>query len=241
MNENKERIGFFTSSQIYKLVTFAKDGKSFGAPALNYIEERNIERKMNRSITLDAYSNSMAWGNFLEMYVFSQIGIEYTIKSTETTVHPKHKFWSGSTDLLVPGKKISDIKCYEPLKFSRYVDALVKKDPEFLKKEFPQEYWQLGSNADIHGVPNAEAICFMPYKSQIPELREMAEYYEGADQWKYRFIAERELSGLAWLHDGGYYKNLNIYEFEFPKADKDLLNEIVEKAGKLLIPFSVPA
>lgn len=40
MVEEIKRIGRFTSSQIWKLTTKDRTGKSFGAPALTYIEEK---------------------------------------------------------------------------------------------------------------------------------------------------------------------------------------------------------
>ena len=40
---NKSRVGNFTSSCIGDLMTYAKDGKSFGKPALTLIEDCNME------------------------------------------------------------------------------------------------------------------------------------------------------------------------------------------------------
>jgi len=73
MIENIERIGSFTSSQIYKLCAMPKSGDGFGKPGITYIQEKRIEKRMGRSISVDSYSRSMAWGLFMEMYVFSKL------------------------------------------------------------------------------------------------------------------------------------------------------------------------
>lgn len=234
MTENIERIGSFTSSEIYKLATTGKGEYGFGAKALTYIDEKRIENKMKRSISTDSYSQAMAWGIFCEMYVFSLIGIEYQISSQETDVHPTISQWSGSKDLIVPDVKISDIKCFQPKKFAQYTDALIEGDLKKIKEDFPAEYYQLVSNAIINGVNEAEAITFMPYESELENLREMAENYEGEDQWKYRFIAENKKASLPYLPDDGYYSNLNTFSFIVPQEDKDFLTERVEKAIELL-------
>ncbi len=231
ITENELRIGAFTSSNIYKLM---------GSPAVQktYIEERNIERRLGRSIDVAAHSNAMAWGTFLEQRVLDLLGLEYTLSSNETDAHPTISCWAGSKDLIVIRKKISDIKCYQPKNFAQYADALLTCDTEILKRDFPKEYWQLISNAIINQVPNAEAICYCPFKSELADIRLMAADYAGPDQWKYRFIYESPDSSLAWIPDGGYYNNLNKFEFTCPSSDKDLLTAKVMAASKLLV--SVP-
>jgi len=239
MNENSERIGNFTSSQIHKLMKTGRGELGFGSPAIEYIQEKRMEIRMGRSLSVDSYSQPMYWGIFLEMYVFKKIGIEYRITSKTTDLHPSIKNWSGSKDLHVKGKKVADIKCYQPKNFGKYADMLIeqnkKQDLEVFKKEFPKEYWQLVSNAIINRVPNAEVILFMPLKSELKDVRKMAEDYDGLDPWKYRFIYESPDSALPYLPDGGYYDSMNTFEFEVPKSDIKLLTETVLRARKLLL------
>lgn len=232
------RMGRFTSSEIYKLMTLNKAGNDFGAPALTYIKETNIERKLMRSLDTDAYSNDMAWGQFLEMVVFSMLGTEYQITSKDTEIHPTINCWAGSKDLIVQGVKISDIKCYQPKNFAAYTDVLLTKDVDLLRLEFPKEYWQLVSNAIISDVPNAEAITYMPTLAELHEIRQLALDYTGADQWKYRFIYEREIDKLAYLPENSFYSPLNKFQFHVPKEDIELLTNTVLAAEKKLIPFN---
>ncbi len=238
ITENKNRIAHFTSSNIYKLMTKGKGLNGFGAPAISYIEEVNIEKKLNRSIDTDSYSRDMAWGLFLEKRVFDLVEYGYELQSAVTAEHPTIKYWSGSPDLFMPEKKIGDIKCYQPKNFAKYAEALLRCDTEYLKENFAKEYWQLVSNAVIFQVPVAEAIVYMPYESELGIIGEMAANYDDkgkGDQWKYRFIAESEKSALAYLPDNGpFFKNLHRFEFEVPKQDKDLLTGQVELAGSML-------
>lgn len=233
---NQNRRGRFTSSQIHKLIP---EGSfhGFQKPAITYIQEKQIERRMNRCLDVGGYSQALAWGLFMEMVIFNLLGMEYKISSKETQLHPDKylaKFWAGSCDLEVPDVKIAEIKCYQPKNFALYADCLLKQDIEALKKDFKQEYWQMVSNAHIHQVKRAEAILYMPYASEMEEIRDLAANYEGDDMWKYRFIYEKPDNELAVLPDGGYYENIVKFEFEVPQEDLDLLEIRVIEAADLL-------
>lgn len=232
MINNIERIGNPTSSNAFKLLGAPK-------PKATYLAEKNLERRLNRSIETDAYSPAIAWGNFLEERVNNLLGMEYQLCSNKTDVHPTIKCWVGSKDFIVKGVKIAELKCYELKNFAAYTDCLVTRDSEKVKAEFPKEYWQGVSNALINEVPVWEAITYCPYKSELVEIREMALDYRDADAWKYRFIYERSPEGLPHLEDGGYYKNLNKFEFEIPEEDALLITNAMRDAEKDLTPFYV--
>jgi hypothetical protein len=237
MINNEARIGNFTSSQIYRLMGNAKIKGELSAPALTYIEEKNIERKMRRSVEGEAYSREMSWGLFLESRVHNMLGLEYELTSQETDRHPTINCWSGSKDFIVKGVKVTDLKCYQYKNFSYYTDCLLSRDTEKLKSEFPKEYWQLVSNATINGTPKAEAICYCPFRSELEEIQELALDYIEPDAWKYRWIYETPIDNLPNLEDGGFYNNLNVFEFEVPKSDIEALTNKVLEAQKKLIQF----
>lgn len=241
---NEQRQGRLTSSRIHVICADGRSkspitGVNWSAPALTYFEEKRIERRMQTCLDVDgAYSQPMAWGNFMELVLFNILGLEYKIESKETRVHPSKSLgevWAGSRDLIVPGVKVGEIKCYQKKKFALYTDCLMLKDVELLKKQFPQEYWQMVSNAAIERVSVAEAISYMPYESEMEEIREMVRDYDGDDIWKYRFICEKPNSQLPVLKDGGYYSNITKFEFEVPQDDLDLLNDRVTLAKKEII------
>ena len=234
ISENILRIGRFTSSNNYRLV---------GTPAVakTYIEEKCIERKLGRSIDVDFYSIETSWGIFLEPRVDLLLGIGYSLCSNETSVHKHLDYLAGTKDFIINSGSdkigIAELKCYQPKNFAKYTDALMTKDVEVIKKGFPKEYWQAVSNAIIENVQIVELISYCPYKSELQEIRDMAIDYKEADSWKYDFIYKKSDSWLAWIPDGGYYKNLNKFRFEVPEADKILLIDKIKEAGKLLIPI----
>lgn len=233
---NINRWGKFTSSNVYKLIKLNAKGE-FQSPGLTYIEEKAIERKMKSCLDGGAHTQSLAWGNFMELVVYSILGVQYQISSKDTTPHPIHeKYWSGSKDLFTvnpqTGKmeSIAEIKCYQKKNFALYTDCILKKDIELFKEDFPKEYWQIVSNACIEGVDIGEAITYMPYVSEYEVIREMAENYDGADAWKYKFIRDLPIEDLPFLPDGGYYKNINKFAFIVPDEDKKLLEDRILQA-----------
>lgn len=239
MIENKERIGNFTSSNIYKLCASLASGKPSSA-YFTYIEEKIFERRMKRSLEMGAYGQSMAWGKFLEKRVNDNLPFGYQMLHKTTKVHPKFNYVSGSVDFLVPEVKVAELKCFEPKSFASYVSALMTGDLELIKKEHPKEFWQMLNNSQIHKTPKMEAIVYMPYESEMEEIRELAENPEylneiGMMPWEVRFIAEKPISHLAVLPNDSVFKNLNIFEFDVPIEDVVFLNKRIIDAGKLLL------
>jgi hypothetical protein len=229
--KNSARVGRFTSSKISLLMDKGNvNGSGFSAGALTYINRKANERDLNRSLDLGVTGRSAQWGLFLEQYVFNGfVGLEYKILANDTKIF--NEYLAGSTDLIVIGSKVSDIKCFEPDKFCRYSKMIVSKNIDNFKANFKSEYWQLVSNAVINNVPNAEAIAFMPYEDELEEIQDLAVNYDGADQYKYRFIAESEKHQLPYVPKGSKFNNLNTFEFTVPEEDKKILLERVEMAG----------
>ena len=232
---NKERIANVTSSQAYRLISKGRDKVSHGAPFYSYVEEKRIEKRLKRCIDTDVYTQSIMWGNFLERRVHTMLPFEYELMSNETSLHPTIEGWAGSRDFLIEGVKISELKCYQLKKFCLYTDALLSKDIDRIKKDFPEEYWQAVSSALIANVDTVELMSYCPYQSELEEIREEAANYEGElDLWKIRFIYESEDSALPYLIDGEYYKNLNQFEFKPPKEDFEELERCAKAAINLI-------
>ncbi len=244
MIRNQNRIGNCTSSEIVALTKLAKDGKSFGVPALTYIAECNMERRLGRSLTDESNARPLTWGKLGERHVFDNIlGTEYALCSLATIVHPTINHWSGSPD----GTKkdtVADIKAPMTLKsFCQLVDPVyaglsgedAMKVIRETHKDGEKYYWQLVSNAILTQKQFAELIVYVPYKSELDEIRRLAQSVEPDQLSKHYWIAMALEDELPHLIDGGYYKNLTTIRFEVPQADKDLLTAKVLKAGELLI------
>lgn len=244
MTTNTPRIGNFTSSEIFKLMTVAKDQKSFGKPALTYIEEKNMERRLQRSLTTEISSRPTSWGNLVELQAFNLLGIDYKISSTETIRHPDIDFWAGSPDCekFDEGKTVIDLKCPLTLKsFCTLADCKTTDELRENHSDGEKFYWQLVSNAILTNSKFAELIVYVPYLSELEAIKDLASNFDG-NQNKIAWIGFAEDKDLPYLIEGKdmHYKNLNIIRFEIPEADKKALTEKVIEAGKLLDKIKKP-
>lgn len=244
MIRNEARIANFTSSKIAALNSVSKDKKGFGKPALTYIAETNMERRLGRSLNDESNARSLTWGKLLERLAFEKLPLQYTLNSTDTITHPIYDFWSGSPDgfkgedTVVEIKAPFTLKSYcqlvEPLAIGLSgIDAMNHiRDNHSSGEDY---YWQIVSNAILSGRKYGELVVFMPYLSEIPEVMEMAQNVEPELLHNHYWIAMAKDGDLPYLLDGGYYKNLNTITFEIPESDKELLTANVVNASKLLI------
>jgi hypothetical protein len=240
INSNMVRVGNFTSSEIVALVSKGKEKGSFGKPALTYIEECNMERRLLRSVCDDVTARPLSWGLLVENIAFEKLGMEYTLTSQETDQHPTIPYWSGSRDgmKLDEGKTVIDIKCPMTLKsFCTLADCQTIEEIRDNHKDGEKYYWQLVSNAIINDCKFAELIVYMPYKKELDEIRELAQNMPQEYLYKFFWIANGNDEELPHLLENGHYKNINIIRFEVPQSDKDFLTERVLEAGKLLQPY----
>lgn len=231
------RIGNFTSSEIAALMTRDKSGKAFGKPALTYIEEVNIEREMDLPVDSDSNAKPLLWGKFVEQRVFNMLGLEYEYTSDTTIKHFSIDCWAGSRDGMKfdEGRTVVEVKCPMSRKsFYRFVKC---KTIEEIRENHPdgeKYYWQIVSNAILAGAKYAELIVYMPYQSELEEIREECSMFDG-DQNKVAFIHFATDDQLPYIKDEGQFKNINIWRFEVPEEDKERLTESVLMAEELLI------
>ena len=252
MVDVKERIGRFTSSQIWKLMQVDRSGKDFGAVALTYIEEKRAERSLGRSIDLGKQSQATVWGKVMEYYCNKfHLGLEYSLCSKETLVHPKYKFWSGSPDFKKP-KTTGDIKCNEPKRHYQLSVNLIKlKDNlislEDFKKLEKEVYWQVVSNCVLTNNPIGEIIAYTPTHDQLIEIREdwevdnyvsglnktLSEHLEVDFQY-FHYLINKEFHNLPYIPEWSEFPNFTSVEFEVPSEDVILLTKKVVEANKIL-------
>jgi hypothetical protein len=234
------RNGNFTSSGIAALMAQGKTKGSFGVPALTYIDEKNMERRLERSITAEIGAHSLLWGTLCEPRAFSILSTSYKLCSSETLSHPDIEFWKGSPDAekFDEGKTVCDIKCPITLKsFCQFVDSFARGGIDEVRdthKDGEKYYWQVVSNAVLTKAKYGEIIVYCPYESELQSIRLRAEgnpkYY-----WVWGSLDEE----LPYLRDGGFYKNINVLRFEIPVSDKIALHERVVEAGKMLVPIKI--
>lgn len=228
------RNGTFSSSSAWRLMTNNTSGKPFGAQGLSYIRQVNNELKLGRAINPEREARPTSWGTLVERRAFDLLPTDYQHVTDVRLFHPSLP-WSGAPDL----KKVNtvgDIKGPFSLDvFCNKLKALEKL--EVYKKEFQADYWQHISNAvlmEVNGlkVTHFEAVIYCPYQSELADIRSMA---EGDPRYYWIWSASDE--ELPFILDGGNFKNLNVFRFEIPQADKLAMIERVELAKEeLTIP-----
>lgn len=223
------RVGNFTSSQMYRLMSKGRGNWSLentGKPYESYIKEKLREVRTGRPIQTSSSAKPTEWGHFMEKWVFDEkLGWDYALISKKRFQHPELP-WSGMPDL-IKEKSIGDIK--NPWTINSFCDLAdsIKEGSEALKKTHPEYYWQLVSNAILCKVSKVELIVHVPYKDELEAIREATNMFDG-DLNKIAFINWANDEDLPYLLRDKYYKDLNTIEFEVPKEDIKLLTERVK-------------
>ena len=225
-----------------------------GAAAITYINQCNMERRLERSLDNELDAKPTNWGKFVEPLLFSLLDGEYTYNSNDTLTHPELDYWVGTPDgfKITENKTVVDAKCpftlesfcklvsplYEGFEGMDAMNALRNGYTDKMGLEHTKHtdaekyYWQLVSNACIDDCTHAELIVYCPYESELSVIQ--AQAVQSGEPVAY-FIANGSKKSLPNIKDEGYFRNINIISFEIPKYDKDLLTETVKKASKYLI------
>jgi len=173
------RCGNFTSSSIYLLMSEGKTKGTFGKPALTYIEDKAYEIKLGRNLQKERSARPTSFGLLVEPRVHYLLDTTYILQSDLRYTHEELERWTGAPDMLTE-TKVCDIKVPFSLKvFCRKADIMISNDVEALKKEFPENYWQLVSNGILTGKNIAELIIYCPYLKELIEIKEDLINYEG--------------------------------------------------------------
>ena len=95
---DSKRNGNFTSSEIYKLLTNGRAAGTLGAPCLDYIKEKQMERRLGRQLTDENLARALSWGKLVERMAFENLGTNYQLCSADTIIHPQYNYWCGTPD-----------------------------------------------------------------------------------------------------------------------------------------------
>lgn len=241
---NISRVGNFTSSEIVALTALATDRISFGKPAWTYIEECNMERRLGRSLNEEGSAKPLAWGTVGEKRVFDILPTKYRLTSNVTLINPLANCHVGSPDGDIKSEDVTaEIKCPMTLKsFCNLVDPIYNglsgmEAMERIRekhKDGDKFYWQIVSNSILQGTKFGELIVYMPYRSELQSIRDLAGEIDDQNLYKYYWIVNSNDDELPFLLEDGFYKNINTIRFEIPEKDKTFLMARIYMAGKLL-------
>lgn len=233
-----DRVARFTSSNISKLMTNGKGHGGMGAAGVTYIAEKRMEKRLGRSLNADRNSKPTSWGLLLEAYVTDvHMKNDHALISRKTLPHPLYHEWAGSPDMMY-ADIVVDIKCPFTLKsFCEMVDSF--ESVEKFKKERPEYYWQLVSNAIITDMPKCEIIVFVPYYKEVASIMGFLHDTDVLNTYHlnavdYQWLDYADTDELPYLIEGGHYQNLNRFEFEVPESDFEALTNRVKLAIELL-------
>lgn len=223
ITENQDRIAHYTSSQMFRLM---------GTPSVQktYIEEVKFEKQLGVSCKEEASSKSLNWGTIMQYYVaenYMPIGFDWHDK---TEVHNDLIKWSGTPDI-ISEDGTGDIKCFYRKKFAQVANCILEcltKGVEVLKKNEPEIYWQITSNSAIMGKSKCMLVLFLPYESELEDVREYACNSQLPEEWKYRFIYESSKSELPHQSDNSIFPNVIQYEWDIVTEDVKLIENKIK-------------
>lgn len=208
-----QRLGFFTGSEVGKLMTTSrKKGETFGETAKSYIMKKMAERELIDEVKTDEevfneyqYINSissraMQFGTEQEPLARKLIMRELgeTFEEVASIPHPSIQFFSSSPDGLTPDKMLAlEIKCPSIETFMQYRCHV--KDGETLKAENAIYYWQVMSHMTVTGAQKCVFVLFNPFLKKP----------------LYYFIVERDDAAIKELENRVVLANDYISDYQF--------------------------
>lgn len=249
------RLGNFTSSDIYRLMSmgkrpmtdeekaarpksgkgskteFVEDGP--GEAFYNYIEEKRLERKLGRTLNEDCSARQLIWGKLVEKVAFLVLGFDYQLTSRVSIIHPAFNCWVGTPDG-ESDSSVLEIKC--PYTIKSFVELSDCKDINEVRekhKDGEKFYWQCVSNSILTNKKTADLVIYMPYKSELDQVRSMCEEWDGHPN-EVAWIHFGSDDSLPHLIDGMAYQNVRKITFDVSDQDKARLTARVKLAERLL-------
>lgn len=155
-----ERLGKFTSSEIWKLLQNGKSKDSvFSKTGLTYIKDKASEILTGEYT--DFSNQATEWGNEYESYAKKWFEKIHKTSVTDCGFYAYNEYFGGSPDGLVDGG-IIEIKC--PFKTSNFIDLslICREGVEAFKSEYPEYYYQIQSNMIVTNTDFCIFIIFDP-------------------------------------------------------------------------------
>lgn len=209
-----------------------------------YLKQIKYEKRLKKPLKSEKYARPTSWGTFLEKRAYEKIPDADLSLRLISEVRYSHKYinnWTGMPDLIKPsddwGCVVGDIKC--PYSLETFCDKLeALKDIKVFKEEFPADYWQNISNACIlesNGIAINQMMwaIYVPYFSELADIQLSCSAYE--DPNMVYWIANGLPDELPHILDNqDNYKNINVFTFDIPEEDKNILTERIILANEYL-------
>jgi len=165
-----ERVGKFTASEFYKLVTYPQK-TALSKGAITYVTEKSVE------LLTDFFDDSfiswdMKWGMDNELDAVAEFKSITGLKITHTGINQEFitvgKNIGGTPDGLIGRNLGVEIKCPKSTTHFKYLSIRTQED---LKEECPNYYWQIQGLLFITGRKNWYFISYDPrFKNKKQQL-----------------------------------------------------------------------
>lgn len=144
----KARNGKFTSSNIYKLMTYEDKLETLPKGAKTYIEEILIEHLTNGQSREEYRNEAMDRGNEKELEAIAKFeeitGLECFATGGNQEFVEWSEYFGGTPDGLFGENGLIEVKC--PKCKTHFFNVKNIKTQEDLKKHYPEYYWQIQGN-----------------------------------------------------------------------------------------------
>jgi len=226
MSKNNSRIGTFSSSSIWKLAKKGKAKESLGKPALTYIQEKILEKRLGRQLENESISHALSWGNLCEDVALATLGLANQ-NHNERLKYPNLE-WTGQPDYILENL-VGDIKC--PFTLKSFCEMYEIQTAEDLKKIRQEYYWQLVSNAILAKKEECELTIFVPYLEQLELIRELARAMPESEQNQFAWVNWAKDIELPYLIKGSCYNQTKQIKFKPLKGDVEFLIKRIKFAN----------
>lgn len=143
----KQRLGKFTASNIYKLMTY-EDKNELSKGAITYIEDVCLEILTNGESKEEFISPAMQRGNDKELEAVAMFesltGLNCFATGEEQEFIEVNEHFGGTPDGLFGKDGIIEVKC--PKSKTHFFNLKNLKTVADLKKHYPEYYWQIQAN-----------------------------------------------------------------------------------------------
>jgi len=221
IREDEIRLSRVTSSECYRVLS--------KKTCETYVEQIRNQKKLKRSLQKEANAKPLLWGKLCESYLKSkhEFNITYPNVKEVTLKHSDLDNWCGTPDSITEDS-VADIKA--PWTLQSFIDLekiVKKKDIEYFKTVNPKYYWQLVSNSIICNKKFAELIVYCPYYDELSDI--ILHINDNLDLMACRTFTFMEFDELPFIYKDSDFKDLNIFKFEVPNSDKELLTETIKQ------------
>jgi hypothetical protein len=161
---DRMRIGRFTSSEMYKLLTNPRSKADQEAGKLSETALTYIQTKVAETLTgqqkINSYAYPLVYGKETEPVAIEKFCERTGFIHDPIGFVPFGDHAGGSPDGIINEVDILEVKC--PYAIDTQVDYLLLTDQWDLKRMFPEYYWQVQSNLLFTGKEHGHFVAFDP-------------------------------------------------------------------------------